>query len=128
MALEAGTELEDWPALDTLARVYGPIFNPEQIRLCLFSLQERGTLDDYIREFPRLSLQVPDLDEHSRAVLFVNGLSSKLRGQVLKEHPSTLDEAIKASKMAESCRQMSERPEQPWHDISMDFIMDLPLT
>ena len=37
VALEAGTEFEDWPALkDTLARVYGPMFNPEQIRLCCF--------------------------------------------------------------------------------------------
>ena len=109
-ALEAGTEFENWPALkDALADVYGPMFDPEQIRLCLFSLQQRGTLDDYIREFSRLSLQVPDLDEHSRAVLFVNGLSSELRGPVLKEHPSTLGEAIKASKAAERCGQMSER-------------------
>ena len=39
-ALKAGTEFEDWPALkDTSARVYGPMFDPEQIHLCLVSLQ-----------------------------------------------------------------------------------------
>jgi hypothetical protein len=107
-SLEAGTQFEDWPMLKAaLAQVYGPMFDPEQVRLGLFSISQRESLDSYVRDFTRLSLQVPELDEHSRALLFANGLSPGLRGQVLKEHPATLDQAIRTSRMVERCRTVS---------------------
>ena len=51
----------DWPSLrDALAKVYGPNF------------------------------QVPELDEHSRALLLTNGLYGDVREQVLRDHPKTV--------------------------------------
>ena len=73
--LESGESINNWHELKTaLARMYSPKFDQEQARVSLFTLKQRGSLQEYIAEFTRLSLQVPELDEYSRAVLFTNGL------------------------------------------------------
>ena len=70
-ALEAGDSFKDWPALrDALAEVYGPRFNSEQARLSLFALKQFRNVDHFTSEFTRLSLQVPELDDHTRALLY----------------------------------------------------------
>ena len=76
-------------------------------RISLFSSSQSGTLDDYIPcEFSRLSLKVPKLDEHSRAVLFVMGLSAAIKDDVLREHPESLELAIAAAKTVEQTRRL----------------------
>ena len=49
----------------------------EQARIGLSSAQEWGELESYVNEFSRLSLSVPELDEHSRTVLFAKGQAQK---------------------------------------------------
>jgi len=115
-AIEGGVEFPDWPSLkDALAHVYGPIFDREQVRLDLFAATQRKDLDSYVTEFSRLSLQLPELDDHSRALLFTNGLAAELRAEVLKEHPTTLDQAIRAARTAE--RSLSDGAASPWTEV-----------
>ena len=96
--MEAGEHYINWPTLrDALGSVYGPHFSNEQNRLNLVSARQKDTVASFITDFNRLSLQVPELDEHSRALLFVNGLGGHLRREVLKEHPTTLSKAIQTA-------------------------------
>ena len=104
-ALEAGDTFKDWPSLrDALADVYGPRFDSEQARLSLFSLKQFRDVDHFTSEFTRLSLQIPELHEHTRALLFVNGLRPEIRQAVLREHPDTSSRAIQAALTAEQAR------------------------
>ena len=77
--------------------MYSPKFDQEQARVSLFTLKQCGSLQEYIAEFTRLSLQVPELDEHSRAVLFTNRLHSVFKQEVLREHPTCLSGAVQAA-------------------------------
>ena len=106
----AGAEFEDWPTLETqLEETFGPLHTEEDSRLDLFSLTQTGSLDDYIREFSRLSLSTTDLDELSRALLFVRGLSDPLRSDTMREHPTNLSQAIRAARTARRCSNISCR-------------------
>ena len=70
-------------------------------RLALFSIHQKGSLDEYIRDFTQLSLHVLDLDEHSRALMFVRGLADNLRIDAMREHPRTFPEALRAARTAQ---------------------------
>lgn len=103
--LESGETFDSWQALKTaLAKVYGPKFDQEQARVGLFTLKQRGSIQAYIADFTRLSLQVPELDELSRAVMFTNGLHSDFRQEVLKEHPTCLSGAVQAALLVDQSR------------------------
>jgi len=98
---ESGTTFSDWLSLKTaLANAFGPLQAEEDNRLALFALTQRNSLEEYVRQFSRLSLCVPDVDNHSCALLFVRGLQNELRVEALREHPHTLSEAIRAARAA----------------------------
>ena len=61
------------------------------------------------RGFSRLSLRVSDIDELSRAPLFVRGLSDELRPDAMCEHPKNLSQAIRAARTARRCSNLSPR-------------------
>ena len=64
--LESGKSINNWRELKTaLARMHSPKFDQGQAKVSLFTLKQRGSLQEYIAEFTRLSLQAPELDEHS---------------------------------------------------------------
>ena len=110
-SMEAGQQFSDWHSLKSaLARVYGPHYDGERVRLDMFSIQQRGSIESYVTEFSRLSLQVPELDELSRALLFVNGLHGNMRTLVVKEHPTTLSAAIQAALAVASDSRFQRRP------------------
>ena len=98
---ESGRKFADWTSLKTaLDESFGPLGADEDNRLQLFSLTQNGPLDEYIREFSRLSLMVSGLDDQSRALLFIRGLSASLRYEAMREHPRTVAEALRAARMA----------------------------
>ena len=75
---ETSIQFLDWPPLrTTLGGLYGLLHDKEQARICLSSAQECGELESYVNEFSRLSLSVPQLDKHSRTVLFAKGQAQK---------------------------------------------------
>lgn len=99
--LDSGRTFPHWESLKTaLGETYGPLDAEEDNRLALFSISQKGSLEEYIRDFTRLSLNVSDLDQHSRALLFVRGLSGSLRDDAMREHPKTLSEALRAARTA----------------------------
>ena len=73
----------------------------DELRLSFpLSQTESMSLDEYITEFRRLSLGVPELDQRSHALLFTVGLSLSFRSEVMCDHPSTLSDAIQAARLA----------------------------
>jgi len=117
-ARDANMELPDWPSLrNALEHVYGPLFDTEQARIDLFAVKQQGEIDLYITDFSRLSLQVPQLDDHSRAILFTNGLIPELRGRVLQEHPLNLDDAIRAARAAQRSCSLLRNQNQGWSEV-----------
>ena len=100
--LDAGRSFPDWESLKVALREsYGPLDAEEDNRLALFSIHQKGSLDEYIRDFTQLSLHVLDLDEHSRALMFVRGLADNLRIDAMREHPRTFPEALRAARTAQ---------------------------
>ena len=101
--LERGHNFPDWVSLKSaLAETFGPVEAEEEFRLALFSLCQTDSmsLEEYVSECTRLSLGIPDLDERSRALLFTRGLSNHLNSEVMREHPRTLSDAIRAARVA----------------------------
>ena len=93
---ESGRKFADWTSLKTaLDESFGPLGADEDNRLQFFSLTQNGPL-----EFSRLSLMVSGLHDQSRALLFVRGLSARLRYEAMREHPRTVSEALRAARMA----------------------------
>lgn len=110
---DAGTTFEEWtPLKGALAEAFGPLQEGENHRLALFSISQNGSLDAYIRDFSCQSLCVPELDEHTRALLFVQGLRENTRGEALRQHPKTLSEAIRAARIANHYSLLKTRPER----------------
>ena len=65
-ALEGGITYTEWSVLrNALSQAFGPTHDQERARLGMFPACQRGSLETYITEFTRLSLQVPELDELS---------------------------------------------------------------
>ena len=98
---ESSTVFNSWTDLrSALARTFGPLQSEEEDRLDLLSLRQETSLNEYITDFTRLSLSVTGLDEHSRAILFVKGLTPAVQAEALREHPRTLSDAFTAARVA----------------------------
>jgi|GEM_PF-5873018 len=118
-SMDAGVTFQTWQELkEALRLVYGPVFDQERIRMDLFAIQQTGKVSAYISDFSRLSLQAPELDELSRAVLFVKGLRGDLKHQVLQSHPQTLDEAFRSAQTAEQLLRVSQIPRSTFQSQS----------
>ena len=76
------------------------MYEQEQARLDLLGLCQTESLEHYIAEFSRRSLMVPELDEHTRTMLFVKGLSDRFRFAAMREHPTNMTEAIRAARLS----------------------------
>ena len=95
---ESGRKFADCTSLKTaLDESFGPLGADEDNRLQFFSLTQNGPLGEYIKEFSQLNLMVSGLDDQSRALLFVRGLSASLRYEAIREHPRTVSEALLAA-------------------------------
>ena len=67
----------------------------------MFSIRLNGGLKEHIQEVSSLSLEMSELDELSRVMLFVNGLHPSLRTQVHNTHPTNLPDACKSALLVE---------------------------
>eukprot|EP00117_Sycon_ciliatum_P006410 scpid90558/ scgid9957/ len=76
--------------------MFGPLQEQEQARLRLMSITQESSLEEFINQFAQLSLLLPDVDEHTKALLFVRGL--KVRHSALAQHPCNLPAAIRAAR------------------------------
>ena len=111
-AKDTGETFPDWPTFRAaLTDVFGPLHEQEQARLRLISVTQESSLDEYINLFSRLSLLLPEVDDHTRALLFVRGLKTDIRSRTLAHHPHNLSEAIRAARMSDLTPSMEERRE-----------------
>ena len=89
----------------------------------MFSLRQSSSLDSYITEFSRLSLQVSEIDELSRGSLFTKGLCADIKRHVLTAHPVTLAQAIRSAHTAQQVAGVTqddttaEATDQPSHKL-----------
>ena len=101
--IDFGRSFSDWNSLkNALGEAFGPFNADEEYRLALF-------LDAYIDEFTRLSSSVADLDQLSRSMLFICGLSEGLRSDAMREHPRNTFEAIRAAHGSAECNGQRSR-------------------
>ena len=71
-AQDAGQVFADWPSFKSaLGDVFGSLQEQEQARLSVMTIRQESSLEEYIRLFSLLSLQLPDVDEHTKAWMFV---------------------------------------------------------
>ena len=70
----------------------------------MFSIRLNGGLKEHIQDVSSLSLEISELDELSRSMLFVNGLHPSLRPQVLNTHPTNLPDACKSALLVEQSK------------------------
>ncbi len=91
---EAGQLPQDWEDLKVLLRrEFIPINSVIQARDRLAALIQRGPVSEYINEFRRLKLQIPDLSQGDALDRFVRGLKQAIRIAVRSRFPATLSEA-----------------------------------
>lgn len=91
-----------WPVMKRkLEDAYAPGHERERARYQFLRARQTGSLEDYIAEFSRLCLSVRDVDELTKTLVFVEGLSSSLRLAVKREHPSSLQSAVRAARTAQ---------------------------
>jgi hypothetical protein len=76
-----------------LRKEFVPINAVIQARDRLASLTQKGSVTDYINEFRRLKLQIPDLSQGDALDRFVRGLVKVIRVAVRSRFPATLSEA-----------------------------------
>lgn len=89
-----------WPNLkEALSRSFAPRHYDQRNRMRLVQLRQTGDLEEYVTSFYGLSLQAVEVDELTKATLFVNGLrEAGIRKEVLRDHPRTLQDAIRATR------------------------------
>ena len=80
----------------------------------LAQLRQSGSLDNFIDEFQRISVMVPDMIEQHKVMLFTEGLQDKYRGLVKVLKPNTLDDAIKIAHDLDSPSSLLQPPKKPY--------------
>ena len=61
----------------------------------LSKLKQTKSVNEYIEEFQKVAVMVPDMSEKRIVYLFLDGLEDFVKGLVKAFSPSTLQEAIK---------------------------------
>lgn len=100
---------QDWSDFKVLLRKeFVPINAVVQARDRLASLIQRGSVSEYINEFRRLKLQIPDLSHGDALDRFVRGLTKAIRVAVRSRFPTTLSEAESLALAIEAASQDEE--------------------
>ena len=68
--------------------------HPQENFKKLTQLRQQGTIEDYIKEFQRIYVQVIGVDDECFTYLFIEGLKDSLKGLVSALKPSSLDDAF----------------------------------
>lgn len=85
---------QNWDDFKVLLRKeFVPINSVIQARDKLASLVQGGSVTNYINEFRRLKLQIPDLSQGDALDRFIRGLAKVIRVAVRSRFPTTLSEA-----------------------------------
>ncbi len=84
----------------------------------LSKLKQTKSVNEYIEEFQKVDIMVPDMSEKRIVYLFLDSLEDYVKGLVKAFSPSTLQEAIKRSLQLETCMSMklvtNQKPPNLW--------------
>ena len=84
----------------------------------LSKLKQTKLVNEYIEEFQKVAVMVPDMSEKMIVYLFLDGLEDFFKGLVKAFSPSTLQEAIKRSLQLEICVSIKpvtdQKPQNLW--------------
>lgn len=75
--------------------------DPEVYFWELAQLRQTGGLEQFINDFQKLAVMVPDISERRLVILFTEGLTEPLKGWVKAFDPLTLQEAMKKARSME---------------------------
>jgi hypothetical protein len=78
-----------------LKNAFQPADFQEHLRHQLYSLKQKGSLDDYTAEFRNLIGQVERMDDLTQVMLYTAGLVANTGLYVRSKHPATLEVAIR---------------------------------
>ena len=81
----------------------------------LTQIRQQGTVEDYIKEFQKISVQVMGVDDDCSTYLFIEGLKDSLKGLVSALKPSSLDDAFEIALRLE----VSTANNKPWNKPNM---------
>lgn len=97
---EGGERPATWEQFkDQLRRAFANPHDRERNRIRLVQARQSGDLESYITQFTGLCLVAKEVDELTKAALFVGGLENdQLRKEVRREHPQTLQDAIRSAR------------------------------
>jgi len=127
---------QDWHDFKVLLRKeFVPINSVIQARDKLASLVQGGSVTDYINEFRRLKLQIPDLSPGDALDRFVRGLVKVIRVAVRSRFPTTLSEAESLALAIEAASQDEEgyavpqqqvvQPKINYEPMELDSLRDM---
>ena len=68
--------------------------HPQENFKKITQIRQQGIVEDYIKEFQNISVQVTGVDDECSTYLFIEGLKYSLRGLVSALKPSSLDDAF----------------------------------
>ena len=81
-------------------------------------MKQTKSINEYIEEFQKVAIMVPDMSEKRIFYLFLDGLEDSIKGLVKAFSLSTLQEAIKRSLQLETCVPMkpttNQKPSNLW--------------
>ena len=98
-----GKRPASWASLRSqLEATYAPANEDARYRRALLKARQDGGIEDYniIAKFRRLCLDCRQVDDLTCTMIFIDGLSSDIRSSVMREHPNTLQTAIRAARTA----------------------------
>ncbi|XP_004301315.1 PREDICTED: uncharacterized protein LOC101314761 [Fragaria vesca subsp. vesca] len=99
---------QTWQGLtDMLMREFGG-YNVSDYQSALGRMSQVGNVDNYMKQFTRLSRRVPGFSQQALLSFFVGGLKSDIRANVKALKPKTLYEACELAKIFEE-KEMNQR-------------------
>lgn len=85
--------------------------HPQENFKKLTQLRQQGIVEDYIKEFQRIFVQVTRVDDERFTYFFIEGLKDSLKGLVSALKPSSLDDAFEMALRLE----VSNTNNKSWH-------------
>lgn len=77
----------------------------------LFAIKQETTVEDYIERFKAMAAPLPQLSDEVLEGVFLNGLKSVIRAEVLAMEPDGLDQIMRKAQLVEDIDLVSKEME-----------------
>jgi hypothetical protein len=88
------SNVSTWDSLKArMTSFYQPLHEELRARDALYTIRQRGSIDDYAKAFTLLVVKVPQMTTEEQLYLFTKGLKPQVQVSVALQTPTTLEEA-----------------------------------